>query len=233
MKGASDILIKKCNKIMNTHEEEVPLDTNELFKFEHAVEEFGQEGRRVIGFAMINFDEDENFEFNEKQGNFPQEGLTFLGTCAIMDPPRDETAEAIKLCKTAGIKIYMVTGDHHTTARAIAKQIGLIDDNLPKEYQNWEVVRGEDIPKLSDADWDRLISRDSIVFSRTTPEQKLMIVEQCEKRKQVIAMTGDGVNDSPALKKADIGVGMGSGSPSVLGPRSLASGPRPSFPVSP
>ena len=104
----------------------------------------------------------------------------------------------------------MVTGDHHTTAKAIAEQIGLIDDK-PANQSNWEIVKGEDIPKLTQQDWDRLGARTSIVFSRTTPEQKLLIVEEMQKRKQVIAMTGDGVNDSPALKKADIGIGMGSG----------------------
>uniref|UniRef100_A0A914ENH7 Cation-transporting P-type ATPase C-terminal domain-containing protein n=1 Tax=Acrobeloides nanus TaxID=290746 RepID=A0A914ENH7_9BILA len=76
----------------------------------------------------------------------------------------------------------------------------------------WEIVHGEDIPNLTDRDWDRIISKTSVVFSRTTPEQKLGIVEQCQKRKHIIAMTGDGVNDAPALKKSDIGVGMGSGS---------------------
>ncbi|PAV71600.1 hypothetical protein WR25_22369 isoform D [Diploscapter pachys] len=210
MKGASDILIKKCDKIMNMNEEEVPLDENERAKFERAVETFGEQGRRVIGFAQVEFVAADNFVFNEKEGNYPQEGLAFLGTCAIMDPPRDETADAIKSCKDAGIRIFMVTGDHHTTAKAIAEQIGLIDDK-PANQSNWEIVKGEDIPKLTHRDWDRLAARNSLVFSRTTPEQKLLIVEEMQKRKQVIAMTGDGVNDSPALKKADIGVGMGSG----------------------
>ncbi|PAV71365.1 hypothetical protein WR25_24339 isoform C [Diploscapter pachys] len=210
MKGASDILIKKCDKIMNMNEEEVPLDENERAKFERAVETFGEQGRRVIGFAQVEFVEAGNFTFNEKAGNYPQEGLIFLGTCAIMDPPRDETADAIKSCKDAGIRIFMVTGDPHTTAKAIAEQIGLIDEK-PANQSNWEIGKGEDIPKLTHRDWGRLAARKSLVFSRTTPEQKLLIVEEMQKRKQVIAMTGDGVNDSPALKKADIGVGMGSG----------------------
>ena len=88
MKGASDILIKKCGKIMNTNEEEAPLDENERAKFERAVETFGEQGRRVIGFAQVEFVAADTFVFNEKEGNYPQEGLVFLGTCAIMDPPR-------------------------------------------------------------------------------------------------------------------------------------------------
>mgnify|MGYP001618721377 CR=1 FL=1 len=88
MKGASDILIKKCDKIMNMSEGEVALDENERGKFERAVESFGDQGRRVIGFAQVEFVEADDFAFNEKAGNYPQEGLVFLGTCAIMDPPR-------------------------------------------------------------------------------------------------------------------------------------------------
>uniref|UniRef100_A0AC35GNQ9 Cation-transporting P-type ATPase C-terminal domain-containing protein n=1 Tax=Panagrolaimus sp. PS1159 TaxID=55785 RepID=A0AC35GNQ9_9BILA len=128
-----------------------------------------------------------------------------------MDPPKEETAEALKLCKTAGIKVFMVTGDHDLTAAAIAKQIGLIDEGNYKG-DDWEVIKGEDINDLSEKDWDRLIAKRALVFARTTPKQKLLIVEECQKRKQIIAMTGDGVNDAPALKRADIGVAMGSGS---------------------
>jgi sodium/potassium-transporting ATPase subunit alpha len=86
---------------------------------------------------------------------------------------------------------------------------GTTEDGQP----DYEIIRGEDISKLTDDDWDRLVTRRALVFARTTPEQKYLIVEECEKRNQIIAMTGDGVNDAPALKKADIGVGMGSGNP--------------------
>jgi len=131
-----------------------------------------------------------------------------------MDPPRDETERAIRECKEAGIKVFMVTGDHHITATAIARQIRLIaDDGDPTGGKDdWEIVKGEMIPRLTKQDWDRLVGRRSLVFARTTPEQKLQIVEECQKRGQIIAMTGDGVNDAPALKRANIGVGMGSGS---------------------
>jgi cation-transporting ATPase F len=101
----------------------------------------------------------------------------------------------------------MVTGDHHATASAIARQIGLIGDSV-----DYAVVQGDKITLLSDGEWDALLKKRSLVFSRTTPEQKLLIVEQCQRRGQLIAMTGDGVNDAPALKKADIGIAMGSGS---------------------
>uniref|UniRef100_A0A914BV70 Cation-transporting P-type ATPase C-terminal domain-containing protein n=1 Tax=Acrobeloides nanus TaxID=290746 RepID=A0A914BV70_9BILA len=211
MKGASEILIQKCSKILTSTGELIDLDEAAMAKFQNSYDHFGEHGRRVIGFVEHEFIAPSNIEFTEKAGNFAQEGLTFIGTCAIMDPPRDETAGSIKKCKEAGIKVFMVTGDHHTTAKAIAKQIGLIED-IPGKEKDWDVVHGENISKITDAEWDRLISLNNLVFSRTTPEQKLQIVEQCQKRKQIIAMTGDGVNDAPALKKSDIGVGMGSGS---------------------
>lgn len=246
MKGASEILIKKCSKMLTSTGEVIDLDDAAMSKFQvsrsgglnfqclqNSYDHFGENGRRVIGFVQHEFIAASNIEFLEKAGNFPQEDLTFIGTCAIMDPPRyflnrfqtfifrDETPGAIKKCKEAGIKVFMVTGDHHTTAKAIAQQIGLIEDIVslflksfnfqPGKPKDWDVVHGEDIAKITDAEWDRLISMNNLVFSRTTPEQKLMIVEQCQKRKQIIAMTGDGVNDAPALKKSDIGVGMGSG----------------------
>uniref|UniRef100_A0A914DT31 Cation-transporting P-type ATPase C-terminal domain-containing protein n=1 Tax=Acrobeloides nanus TaxID=290746 RepID=A0A914DT31_9BILA len=141
-----------------------------------------------------------------------QKDLTkILKDLSRMSRLKDESAAAVKKCKEAGIKVFMVTGDHHTTAKAIAKQIGIIEE-IPGQEKDWAVVYGESIQHITDEEWDRLISMKSLVFSRTTPEQKLLIVEQCQKRKQIIAMTGDGVNDAPALKKSDIGVGMGSGS---------------------
>uniref|UniRef100_A0A914D2U3 Cation-transporting P-type ATPase C-terminal domain-containing protein n=1 Tax=Acrobeloides nanus TaxID=290746 RepID=A0A914D2U3_9BILA len=115
------------------------------------------------------------------------------------------------MCKEAGIKVFMVTGDHHLTATAIAKQIGLIEEK-PDEAPDYAVIHGVKISNLSESEWDEILAKNSVVFARTTPEQKLLIVEQCQKRQQVIAMTGDGVNDAPALKKAHIGVAMGTGS---------------------
>jgi sodium/potassium-transporting ATPase subunit alpha len=210
IKGASDVLIKMCSTIATDLSDE-DLDEEMMTKFDNAYRRFGEQGRRVIGFAQKTFTAPNDMKFSLEEENFPLHDLTFLGVCAIMDPPRDETAGAIAQCKTAGIKVFMVTGDHHLTATAIGKQIGLIDTSPGKEH-TWEVLHGERITQLTDDEWDRLIQKESLVFARTTPEQKLLIVEQCQKRKQLIAMTGDGVNDSPALKRADIGVAMGSGS---------------------
>ncbi|KAI1723202.1 e1-E2 ATPase domain-containing protein [Ditylenchus destructor] len=207
MKGAPEILIQKCSTILTT-DEETELTENKKNEFQKAYNTYGEHGRRVIGFTHKHFNAPTSVKFNVDEGNFPLKDLVFVGICAIMDPPRDETERAIRECQEAGIKVFMVTGDHHITATAIAKQIGLIG----KEGNDWDVVKGEDIPKLTDQQWDKLVAKRSLVFARTTPEQKLRIVEECQKRKQIIAMTGDGVNDAPALKKSDIGVGMGSGS---------------------
>ncbi|KAI1703335.1 e1-E2 ATPase domain-containing protein [Ditylenchus destructor] len=217
IKGASEILATKCSHIINSSGQTVAFDEMATKKFEKAYNVFAESGRRVIGFAHTNFVADSDIQFDADEENFPLKDLTFLGICAIMDPPKDETANAIKQCYKAGIKVFMVTGDHHLTATAIAKQIGLIDDHRGSGYgtkcaKNYEVLHGEQINQLRDKDWDRILRLKSLVFARTTPEQKLMIVEQCQKRKHLIAMTGDGVNDSPALKKADIGIAMGSGS---------------------
>ncbi|KAL3078278.1 hypothetical protein niasHT_032684 [Heterodera trifolii] len=142
--------------------------------------------------------------FGMEEGNVPLEDLT-LGMCSIMDPPCDDTLEAIK---QAGIKVFMVNGDRQLTATPIARQFGLISE----AEKDFEVIHGERISRLtmSPSEWDTLIEKESVVFARTTPEQKLMIVEQCQRRGKLIAMTGDGVNDAPALKRADIGISKGS-----------------------
>uniref|UniRef100_A0A915EEG3 P-type Cu(+) transporter n=1 Tax=Ditylenchus dipsaci TaxID=166011 RepID=A0A915EEG3_9BILA len=178
MKGAPEIVIKRCSTILTT-DEESELTENKTKEFQKAYDTYGRH------------------QIQHGRGQFSHQKFGVVGICAIMDPPRDETEKAIRECKEAGLKVFMVTGDHHVTATAIAKQIGLINPESSGKNQDWDVVKGENIPNLSDKDWDK---------------QKLRIVEECQKRNQIIAMTGDGVNDAPALKKSDIGVGMGSGS---------------------
>ncbi|MFH4980770.1 hypothetical protein AB6A40_007479 [Gnathostoma spinigerum] len=144
---------------------------------------------------------------------------------AIMDPPRDDAISAIKQCKDAGIKVYMITGDHPTTAAAIARRIGLIGTNERKVSTtgcqtvklsvvervdvDWTVINGEELADLTNEEWNRLLQYKYIVFARTTPEQKMRIVQECQKREEVVAVTGGGVNDAPALAHANIGISMG------------------------
>uniref|UniRef100_A0AC34FT94 Uncharacterized protein n=1 Tax=Panagrolaimus sp. ES5 TaxID=591445 RepID=A0AC34FT94_9BILA len=210
IKGASEIVIKMCNDIY-TQDGVITITDTEMEQFDEAYSYYGSNGRRIIGFAETRFVAPSNIKFDLEKENFPLDNLTFVGFCAIMDPPKNETADAIKQCREAGIKVFMVTGDHQITATAIGKEIGLIEDR-PGAEKDWETICGEEVSRLSSADWDRLIQMKALIFARTTPEQKLLIVEECQKRKQIIAMTGDGVNDAPALKRANIGIAMGSGS---------------------
>ena len=154
----------------------------------------------------------------------PINDLIFVGLVTLMDPPRDEVPKAIRECHTAGVKVVMVTGDHPLTAAAIARKIGLITKptrdviakernidpkNVPEEDIGAVVVHGGEITNMTEEDWAILVSKPEIVFARTSPEQKLTIVKEFTKAGNVTAMTGDGVNDSPALKQAAIGIAMG------------------------
>mmetsp|Transcript_5667 Transcript_5667/g.8787 ORF Transcript_5667/g.8787 Transcript_5667/m.8787 type:complete len:833 (+) Transcript_5667:210-2708(+) len=158
-------------------------------------------------------------------------GLVFLGMFALIDPPRPAVPGAVKRCQTAGIKVIMVTGDHPVTAQAIAFKCGIlwsktrgdmIKDNLKfgrtfgsADYENPNdaeaiVVAGSELsPQMKESDWDFILNHRAIVFARTSPQQKLIIVENCQRLGHIVAVTGDGVNDSPAIKKADIGIAMG------------------------
>merc|ERR1711953_752944 len=159
--------------------------------------------------------------------NFPTENLTFVGLMAMIDPPRAAVPDAVAKCRSAGIKVIMVTGDHPVTAAAIARQVGIISDGsktvdeiakeqgITKNQVNPKdaraaVITGAELRELDDSDLDQILANHpEIVFARTSPQQKLIIVDGCQRAGQVVAVTGDGVNDSPALKKADIGVAMG------------------------
>ena len=155
------------------------------------------------------------------------EGFTFCGLLSLIDPPRDAVPGAVDQCRSAGVSVTMVTGDHPLTAEAIARKCNIITlptrrevaaetgrDEKDVEYDDPDVralvITGGDIPNFkSDEDWDRVMCKEELVFARTTPQQKLEIVKNFQRRRDIVAVTGDGVNDSPALRKADIGVAMG------------------------
>lgn len=154
------------------------------------------EGQRVLGFAMkLRGDATGRLGFEDLD-----DGLVFLGVVGFVDPPRDEAIQAIAACRSAGIDVKMITGDHAATANAIARQLGLDAEKA--------TVIGSAVDAVSDADLVRLAS-DTAVFARTNPEHKLRIVRALQSTGAIVAMTGDGVNDAPALKQADVGVAMG------------------------
>ena len=151
---------------------------------------------RVLGFAMktlpvLPVDDEENVEFQ----------LTFVGVAGMIDPPRKEVTESVRTCRQAGIRTMMITGDHKTTALAIAKELEI--------YQKGDmVISGEELDRMTDEELDEAVQGTS-VFARVSPADKLRIIQSLKRAGEVAAMTGDGVNDSPALKAADIGVAMG------------------------
>jgi len=229
MKGAPERILDRCATIMINGEEK---DMTQEWKdaFNHAYLELGGLGERVLGFCDFMLPADkfpEGFVFDGEEVNFPLEGLRFVGLMSMIDPPRAAVPDAVNKCRSAGIKVIMVTGDHPITAKAIAKSVGIISDgnetiediaarlNIPVEEVNPRdahaaVIHGGELKELGDAQLDEILMyHTEIVFARTSPQQKLIIVEGCQRLGAIVAVTGDGVNDSPALKKADIGVAMG------------------------
>merc|ERR1719229_628968 len=191
--------------------------------FESAYMELGGLGERVLGFCDFMLPEDKyprGYPFDPDPPNFPLENLCFVGLMSMIDPPRAAVPDAVNKCRSAGIKVIMVTGDHPITAKAIAKSVGIISEgnetiedianrlNIPVEDVNPReahaaVVHGGELKDISDAQLDEILMHHTeIVFARTSPQQKLIIVEGCQRMGAIVAVTGDGVNDSPALKKA-------------------------------
>ena len=260
MKGAPERILSRCSKIL-VQGEERDFDDHMKKEVNQANDTFGGLGERVLAFARCELDpaifsKDPAYQFDVKnwknwkdvktrdpsiKGWFPMFNLTLVGLVALNDPPRIGVPRSVSLCKQAGIKVIMVTGDQPPTAAAIAHQVNIIT-NPKLEYnvmmkelgmsheEAWSkckaiVIHGDllahkhkEDQDLDDTDPDKgrflqeWISKPEIVFARTTPSQKLLIVDACQKAGNIVAVTGDGVNDSPAIKKADIGIAMGSGS---------------------
>ena len=192
-KGAVDVLSGRINEV-KTMDGKRPFTAEDLAELKKVNTEFSQMGLRVLAVCERDVDTVDISVDDEKD-------YILLGLVAMQDPPREESAEAVRKCKTAGIRPIMITGDHLVTASAIARKIGILDDS-------GRAVEGREIENLSDEELDEFVS-DVSVYARVSPEHKIRIVSAWQRKGYIVSMTGDGVNDAPALKQADIGVAMG------------------------
>ncbi|KAL2135335.1 hypothetical protein VTI74DRAFT_8988 [Chaetomium olivicolor] len=248
IKGAPEILLQRCTNYTSSSGAPLPIDAAVREAIEKVKNDWSSKGRRVLLLAHKAVSRSSlksspsSTAFENEMLEQAKTGLTLVGLVAIIDPPRAEIPEVVKILRGARIRIFMVTGDFALTAQAIAQECGIItnpshavagvsalsrdpiqrqstkgelapwesdEDELPKSI----VVTGPDLITLNDAQWDQLVNDYcEVVFARTTPEQKLRIVRELQSRGHVVGMTGDGVNDAPALRAADIGIAIGGGS---------------------
>ena len=198
VKGAPKEVLDLCTKIA-TPEGAKPLDTKTRSMIVAQNDAFARSALRVLAMAYREIDK----EHKTYTPDNVESELVFVGLMAMMDPPREEVAEAVHQCKTAGIKIIMVTGDYGLTAESIAHRIGII------EKGEGRIITGADLNKITDDELKVELEKENILFARVSPEHKMRIADCLKEMEHVVAMTGDGVNDAPALKTADIGVAMG------------------------
>jgi Ca2+-transporting ATPase len=196
-KGAPEIIIDRCNRVLEEGELREITEENKMEVLDD-LKGMTSEALRVLALAYRKLNPEEDFEDKDAL----ESDLIYVGLVGMMDPPRKEAKEAVALCEKAGIKVVMITGDNRDTAATIASEIGIL--------KGGKVLSGPDLDKIDDNTFKDMV-RDVNVYARVFPEQKVRIVEALKSIGQVVAMTGDGVNDAPALKKAAIGVAMGSG----------------------
>lgn len=192
-KGATDIILERTENIAASDGVR-PITPDDRKKIYRQNEIFSEQGQRVLAFAYKETDNSRKLNPDDERG------YTFVGLVAMTDPPREESEQAVMEAKSAGIKTVMITGDHKVTAKAIAERIGIFEDGDI-------AVTGQELDRMTDEELDGIIENVS-VYARVSPENKIRIVDHWQKKGRIVAMTGDGVNDAPALKKADIGIAM-------------------------
>ncbi|MFH7880657.1 MAG: HAD-IC family P-type ATPase, partial [Candidatus Aenigmatarchaeota archaeon] len=185
-KGAPEVVLSKCNRVL-VGNGIVKLNDKLKKKILKKNEEFASKAYRILALAY-------------KEGKLEEKDLIFIGLVLLSDPPRKEVKDAVKECYSAGIRVIMITGDNEITAMAVAKEVGIKTEGF---------VKGEDLDRMSDDEISNLLDRGINIFARTNPFHKLRLLEILKKKGYVVAMTGDGVNDALALKKADVGISMG------------------------
>lgn len=199
-KGAPDEVLETCNQIL-MNGRIIKLDEETKKKIRTQNEDMAKRALRVIGFAFKQIDKKHKYHTETDEAD-----MVFVGLIGMIDPPRTDVKKAIAMAKRAGIKVYIITGDHGLTAEAIAKRIGLVNNK-----DKHKILTGRDVEKMSVKEVQKLFDKEKygIIFARTSPEDKLKIVSALKKNGHIVAVTGDGVNDAPALKRADIGIAMG------------------------
>ncbi len=193
-KGAPEVVLQKCSTIL-VADRERPLEKHDIHRIENENNQMAHDALRVIGMAV------RMIPTGIAVPNELEQNLMFVGLAGMMDPPRKEAYDAVEQCRAAGIRPVMITGDHKETARAVAKALKIIEGNQ-------EVLTGNEMENLNDVDLKRRL-KDTVVFARVLPKHKLRLVKAYKEEGHIVAMTGDGVNDAPAVKEADIGVAMG------------------------
>jgi P-type Ca2+ transporter type 2C len=206
-KGAPESILDQCSSVL-IEGNVIPL-TEELKKtFLQTAEKLSEKALRILGFAFRSFPILPEEEIKSLQVKEAETDLVFVGFLGMIDPAREEVPEAVLLCKKAGIRTIIITGDNALTAKAIAEKIGFFDLFPPR------IITGKEIKEMSDEELQEILKKEAKnipLFARSSPEDKMRIVSMLQKLGEIVAVTGDGVNDAPALKKADIGIAMGSG----------------------
>lgn len=240
IKGAPDVLLSKCSSWLSYHSNKVePLNDEARNLLSLAQEKLSRNAERVIMLCQRRYRPTASLHSNAFSDEIAEHALvdlTIIGLLGILDPPRHETASTVASCRRAGIRFFMVTGDFGLTGAAIARRVGIFsgdgepdtlddilkhnvvaDETLSKSSRNRALLlEGTQLGRLTEADWDVVCDYEEIVFGRTTPEQKLRIVVELKHRHNVVAVTGDGVNDAPALRASDVGIAIVSGSDVAL-----------------
>ncbi len=207
-KGAVERLLDLCDTQLGPDGKPKPLDRQLVLR---AAEDLARQGLRVLATAMQTWPHPEAGDLERFHDGEPPHNLVLTGLQAMLDPPRGAAAAAVEACRGAGIAVKMITGDHAATATAVAAQVGLLDTQVPGSR---EVLSGSELARLPTDEFPDAVNRCRL-FARVSPEQKLRLVQALQARGHVVAMTGDGVNDAPALRQANIGVAMGRGGTEV------------------
>ncbi|MBD2629344.1 cation-translocating P-type ATPase [Trichormus variabilis] len=195
IKGSVEAILKRCQQILNSSGQLAPIDAETVHQ---QVDTMAHQGLRVLAFAKKSGSENQDSLDHADIDN----DLIFLGLQGMIDPPREEAIKAVQACQQAGIQVKMITGDHAVTAAAIASRMGF------NHHREIRAFTGAELAEMENSELANAIE-DGVVFARVAPEQKLRIVEALQSKGEIVAMTGDGVNDAPALKQADIGIAMG------------------------